>query len=863
METTDYPSSEHWAIGGRNINNSAIVTLRRAWQWLTYVHAVDPVRLVLNQGFAVVITLTGLISVLLWFVLTITNDRSAVVLMVTFPVWVFTWWLNRRGTVYGTWLIVFWSVMGLTFGPLPASSIGADTPTPLVLMFPILVATLFIRPQAGLWTLLLLMALLGTRLTLTDVPPEYILRFLTIGTLNLASNTVILMVGAAMFSRALHTSVNANKTQQRLNARLQQENLERQRAEEAQRTSEERYRKAIIAAGAIPYYRDYRSNSYVFMGEGITRMTGYPAEEVVPDLWETIIQEIYLVSDHAGVPVEEVTRRVRAGESRDWNGDLLIRTLSGEQRWINDTSVQITDEQGMVIGSIGILQDITERKRMEEALRASEERYRYVAMATRDSIYDWDIRTNTFVHNEAYQMHYSPNEPIGKDTKWWEERLHPDDRTRVMKSIRDAFQRQSSFWSNEYKLRRFDGDYEVVIDRGHILYDQTGQPIRMIGAMTNITERKRMEETLAKERNLLRTLIDNLPHYIYYKDTQARFVVTNTANGRLLGLESVNEAVGKSDLDFYPPDLAAQFYQDDMAVIQSGQALFNREEIAIDEKGNHISVLTSKLPLRDSDGQVIGLVGIGIDITERKQAEVHRLELAIARERTELFKEFLNTLSHDLKTPLTIINTSLYLLEKTTDPEQRKRKLDNIKAQADRLEKLIQDILALSQLDTVPELNFQSLDLNHVIGEIHRQFQSVAEERHMTLGLELDQNLPPVPASKVELQRALTNLVENALHYTAINGTVKVRTLRQGDCAVVEVNDNGIGINESDLPRIFEHFYRADNARTADTGGTGLGLAIVKKTVEMHRGKIEVESTPGEGSTFRVRLPIAQRSSKR
>jgi signal transduction histidine kinase len=268
-------------------------------------------------------------------------------------------------------------------------------------------------------------------------------------------------------------------------------------------------------------------------------------------------------------------------------------------------------------------------------------------------------------------------------------------------------------------------------------------------------------------------------------------------------------------------------------------------------------------PVRDKAGVVQQVVLMHEDITERKQVEAQQLELARSRERAELLKELLNTLSHDLKTPLTIINTSLYLLEQTTEPAYQKSKLDNIKAQAQQLEKLIQDILTTSYLESAVEIELKPLDLNLMIRQLVARFQPIAEARSLTVAVELAQAVPVIDARAPDLQRMLTNLIENAVRYTPVGGSITIQTYVKTHEVVVEVRDTGIGIASEDLPYIFEAFYRADKARSTDTGGAGLGLSIVKKIVEKHRGRIEVESSLGSGTTFRIWFPTASRPSMR
>jgi two-component system phosphate regulon sensor histidine kinase PhoR len=201
------------------------------------------------------------------------------------------------------------------------------------------------------------------------------------------------------------------------------------------------------------------------------------------------------------------------------------------------------------------------------------------------------------------------------------------------------------------------------------------------------------------------------------------------------------------------------------------------------------------------------------------------------------------------------MNTSLYLLERTSDPVHQKRKLVQIKEQVQLLQRMIEDILASSRLETISKPDFQPVVLNQLVTGVWEQFRTFAEECQITLNLSLAQEPGQFLGSEPDLVRAVVNLVENALRYTPPQGSVSIHTFTERDQLAIEVRDTGIGIDQNDLAHIFDAFYRADKARSMDTGGTGLGLSIVKKIIDMHGGSIEVESEIGKGSTFRVRLP--------
>ncbi|MBZ0287379.1 MAG: HAMP domain-containing histidine kinase, partial [Anaerolineae bacterium] len=202
--------------------------------------------------------------------------------------------------------------------------------------------------------------------------------------------------------------------------------------------------------------------------------------------------------------------------------------------------------------------------------------------------------------------------------------------------------------------------------------------------------------------------------------------------------------------------------------------------------------------------------------------------------------------------------TTLYLMERLSDPARQEEKIQVIKEQTLRLEKLIQDVITMSRLENGALQVFEPIDFNSVILDVEAKLHPTAERKNLNIRLNLDPTLPLLRADENEIWRLMANLYENALHYTPEHGSIILAT-RSGDQKIVaEVQDTGIGIGKDDLPHIFDRFYRADPARSLERGGTGLGLAIVKRIIELHGGEIAVESAEGKGSTFRVSLPLSE-----
>jgi PAS domain S-box-containing protein len=375
----------------------------------------------------------------------------------------------------------------------------------------------------------------------------------------------------------------------------------------------------------------------------------------------------------------------------------------------------------------------------------------------------------------------------------------------------------------------------------------------------HLCARKRTEEALLKERNLLRTIIDILPDRIFVKDTDSRALLVNKASWmHTPNVSSEDDMIGMTDRDVLPAELADKILAEERALFTTGEPILNREEPARDFDGSLLAFLTTKVPLRDAQGKIIGLVGVSRDITDQKLAEQQRLELALQKERVDLLTEFIGNMSHDLKTPLSVIKTTLYLMERLGDPARQEEKIQVIKEQTLRLEKLIQDVITMSRLENGAMPAFEPTDFNSVILDVEAKLHPTAERKNLTIRLNLDPTLPLLRASENEIWRLMANLYENALHYTPDHGTITLNTHSDDHRIIAEVQDTGIGIGSDDLPHIFDRFFRADPARSLERGGTGLGLAIVKRIVELHGGEIAVESAEGRGSTFRVTLPLAE-----
>jgi PAS domain S-box-containing protein len=373
---------------------------------------------------------------------------------------------------------------------------------------------------------------------------------------------------------------------------------------------------------------------------------------------------------------------------------------------------------------------------------------------------------------------------------------------------------------------------------------------------------RRLDRQLIEERNLLRSLIDNTPDLVYVKDTDSRFLIANVAVARLMGANDPEKLLGRTDSDFYPKNLATRYRADELEILRSGQALINREEPAVDPAGNQCWFSTTKAPLRDSQGQIVGLVGVGRDITKRKRAE-HELELArdAAQEANRAKSEFLANMSHELRTPLnSVIGFAGILLRNKAGNLGREDLvfLDRILANGKHLLALINQVLDLSKIEAhKAEVESSWVALERLIPDILSQFESQLRDRPVQLHADLPPGLAPLWTDEGKLRQVLINLVGNALKFTE-KGSVAVRVTLDSATSRptrIEIADTGIGIPKERLGLIFEAFRQADASTARRYGGTGLGLTISRALCELMGYQLEAQSQPGQGSTFSIVLP--------
>ncbi len=374
---------------------------------------------------------------------------------------------------------------------------------------------------------------------------------------------------------------------------------------------------------------------------------------------------------------------------------------------------------------------------------------------------------------------------------------------------------------------------------------------------TEVTDRIRAEETLSTERTMVRALIDNVPDFMYAKDTESRFLVANSFLAHSLGMKTPEELLGKTDFDYYPTELAGAYYEDEQNVIRTGQALFNREVACLDGQGNKIWLLTTKVPLRDKNGRIMGIVGTGRDITERKKAETEMQRARQAAEAASHAKsEFLANMSHEIRTPLNgVIGMTDLALDTDLSSDQREY-LETVKLSADALLTVINDILDFSKIEAGKiDVEATDFDLRDSLEGTMKTLGLRADEKGLELLCEVAPEVPEVVrGDSTRLRQIVINLAGNAIKFTP-EGEVALKVHVESQYGASRllhftVSDTGVGIAPEKHKLIFDPFSQADSSTTRNYGGTGLGLTISARLVAMMGGTIWVESEVGRGTQF-------------
>ena len=498
-----------------------------------------------------------------------------------------------------------------------------------------------------------------------------------------------------------------------------------------------------------------------------------------------------------------------------------------------------------------------ERKKSEEQLRESEEKHRALFEATVQGVMLHDEEQFLEVNPAGLRIlgFKSASEIVGKHPATFAPPLQPGGessdvvaRRHIQHCLRTGTARFDWMCRN---AEGADVPIEVILTR----INWGGRQI-IQAVINDIRERKAAEEALRQRHREVMTLLNSLPGYVFFKDAQGHYLTANENFCHALGCRQ-SDIVGKMDRDLFPAELAKKYREDDLKVLTTGEVLLVGEEPMIDGERSFI-VETQKVPVKNDKGIVVGLIGLGFDVTERRRAEEELLKtLAREKELGQLKSDFVSTVSHEFRTPLGIIMSSAEILDEYFDRlpvDDRGQYLRSIRKNSRRMADLMEEVLLLGRIDA-GKMDFRPAHVD-LPALCHRVVDEVESTTDSTCPIQLTvANDVGIAISDERLLRHIfMNLMSNAVKYSSPGANVEVDLAREGMSLIATVRDHGIGIPEADHPFIFKAFHRGRNV--GNRHGTGLGLMIVKRCVELHDGSIEFKSAVGSGTTFLVRLPV-------
>lgn len=580
------------------------------------------------------------------------------------------------------------------------------------------------------------------------------------------------------------------------------------------------------------------SGAIELVNRATLQILGYTEDELIGQSVEFIFADAY--RDRTGVATV-----VKQGVSQ--HVEKAFRAKDGRSIPVSFSGRLMRDEPNEM-RVVCIAQDITPLKAAAEAIQRERDFAVQImnALGQGVSVTDKERRFEYVNPAFAQMLGYRSEELIGKrphDLVVEEHQYVLDEASQERKDGKPS--------TYEVSFKRVDGSLVHVLVTGVPRW-QDSEVIGAIAVTTDLAEANRIELTLRESEARNRALLNAIPDIMLLQNREGVYLDYHAGVGQTL-YGDPTQLLGKNMRDLLPAPIA------DQLTVAFEQAFTTNQPQVVeyayqppDSPDNQPAFFEARVVTYDDD-RVLTIVR---DITNRRLSEQQSFDLARERERTRLLADFIQDVSHDFRTPLSIINTSLYLLKRHEDPERRAHHIAVLETQAAHIIRLMDGMIVMMRLDNEALFNFYPMDLNALIHMAQGSWLSLAEKKSITLLVDQEEELLQLKLDVDELSRALTNLVENAVQFTPPGGHITIRTYREDTHGIVQVRDSGVGISPESLPQIFDRFYRGDPARSAETGGVGLGLSISKKIIEMHGGTITVESKVGEGTTFKVALPL-------
>lgn len=642
-------------------------------------------------------------------------------------------------------------------------------------------------------------------------------------------------------------------------------------AKEALKTSLNELQTLMDATTQVAIIETDVHGMIIKFNKGAENLLGYTADEVVKkeelllfhDSDEILkrLQKLDLQDPKKLNEFEVLTFYAMQGkfDSNEWT----YTKKDGSKFPVQLVATPVTNNDGRLIGYLGIATDISRIKNIESELSESEERLHFALEGSGDGVWDWDIvEGKQYMSDQAKKMlGFAPEESL-TDIEKWDNRIHPEERDMSDQALKDYFEGKAKEYNIEKRVRCKNGNYKWILDRGKIIeWDSKGNPLRMIGTQSDISERKKAEELIKENEARFRSLYELSPVGIGLIEAETgKFLNANKAL-----LKSVGYSIGEFTSHNFKELIALDSYKRNHKKLEKFLKSGTKEAceaVFLKKGGDPFPVLISGVRMKDETGKKIILSTIQ-DITQRKKMENSLVAAKLKAESANKSKsEFLANMSHEIRTPLNGVIGFTDLLMKTELDASQKQYMKTVYNSANSLLDLINDILDFSKIEAGKlEINIEKTDLLDLCGQTIDIIKHQAHEKNLEVLLNISSDINRfIHADSVRIRQVITNLLGNAVKFTE-TGEVELKIdavpLEGSEDEMVysfKIRDTGIGIAPNNLAKIFNAFDQEDSSTTRKYGGTGLGLTISNKLLGLMDSKLELSSELGVGSEFSFQI---------
>lgn len=595
------------------------------------------------------------------------------------------------------------------------------------------------------------------------------------------------------------------------------------------------------------FSRDILADKYLSLSDGCCKIYGYTSEEFInnPKLWQEVI---YPDDKHLADAEFELLQKGQKSKS-----EYRIIHKSGAIRWIEIKVIPIFSNQKLVRVD-GIVADITERKQAELQITEAKGFSEIIINSLPGIFYMYDIHGKFNFWNKNF-------ETVTGYTSEEIKSLHPldlfegEEKELLLQRIELVFEQGSA--EVEANLVTKDGTKIPFYFNGRKV--NYGGEVKLVGMGIDITQRKIAEETLQKSEEMLSHILNSIPQSIFWKDTQSTFIGCNSVFAKTANLEDTASVVGKTDFDFpWMPEEAIKYREDDFMVMSSKKPKIHFVETLKQPNGETLWVDTTKIPLKNENDEVYGILGIFDDITKRKQAEEkqERMNFDLIQKNIEL-RRFAYIVSHNLRAPISKILGLAALFEKENESDPLNAEMIGyIEKEVLDLDKVVKDLNTIVSAQDLGGKVLEEVNIHDEFVRIKNSLESELLESSATIKANFTK-AETIKSVRSYLYSILYNLISNAIKYrdTSKPLSIEIETyaLSQSQFICLCVKDNGLGI---DVERYGEKLFGLYNRfHKGIIPGKGIGLIMVKTQVEALGGKIEISSSPGKGTTFKVYFP--------